>query len=139
MAGWFDIASTDNNHRRPLKSAKGPAADIESRAGLGPVIRGFCMRLYSDLARRVRAASVVFAMLVAAAVAQSEDAPPRVIAGTNGEAEVIFNNNCVVYFDARGRETNHGSKCSAAARDRARVAIDAYRREQGLGGNHGGG
>jgi hypothetical protein len=58
--------------------------------------------------------------------------PPEIMMGKNREAEVIFKNNCVVYYDARGRRTNKLSACTNDQVRRADQAIAAYRQEQGL-------
>jgi hypothetical protein len=58
--------------------------------------------------------------------------PPEVMMGTNGEGEVIFKNNCVVYFDKRGRRTNSLPACSSEQVSRAADAMASYRREQGM-------
>lgn len=59
-------------------------------------------------------------------------APPQLIAGSNGEAEVVFKNDCVVYYDRRGRRTNVSPKCQGSQVTKADQALRAYRREQGL-------
>ena len=58
--------------------------------------------------------------------------PPEIMMGKNREAEVIFKNNCVVYYDARGQRTNKLSACTNDQVRRADQAIAAYRREQGF-------
>lgn len=60
-------------------------------------------------------------------------APPEIIAGTNGEAEVIFKNNCVVYYNARGQRKSNLPACKADQIRQADGAISSYRKEQGLG------
>lgn len=70
------------------------------------------------------------------------DRPPEIIAGRNGEAEVVFANNCVVYYNARGRRTDSQRACRDRQIQQADQAMAAYRREQGLdgsSGDHGGG
>jgi hypothetical protein len=57
--------------------------------------------------------------------------PPRIIAGTNREGEVIFSNNCVVQYDPRGRRRDSNRNCNADQVRRADVAMSSYRREQG--------
>jgi hypothetical protein len=52
--------------------------------------------------------------------------------GTNGEGEVIYKNNCVVYFDKRGRRTSNLPACNQGQIDRAIDAMASYRREQGM-------
>jgi len=59
-------------------------------------------------------------------------APPQVMVGGNGEGEVIFNNNCVVYYDKRGRRTSSLPACSSKQLNRAADAMASYRREQGM-------
>jgi hypothetical protein len=52
--------------------------------------------------------------------------------GGNGEGEVIFRNNCVVYYDKRGRRTSSLPACSQGQINRAADAMASYRREQGM-------
>ncbi len=61
-----------------------------------------------------------------------EHAPPQIMMGSNGEGEVIFNNNCVVYYDKRGRRTSNQPACSSRQLNRAADAMASYRREQGM-------
>jgi hypothetical protein len=61
----------------------------------------------------------------------NDNSPPEIIAGTNREAEVIFRNNCVVYFNAQGRRYQQQPSCNPGQLRRAEVAMSAYRREQG--------
>jgi hypothetical protein len=70
------------------------------------------------------------------------DRPPEIIAGRNGEAEVVFSNNCVVYYNDRGRRTDSQRACRDRQLRQADEAMAAYRREQGLDdrpADHGGG
>ncbi len=60
------------------------------------------------------------------------NSPPQIMVGGNGEGEVIFKNNCVVYYDKRGRRTGSLPACSQGQVDRAADAMAAYRREQGM-------
>lgn len=79
---------------------------------------------------------VAIACLVAAAhpaSAMSQE-PPRIFAGTNGEIEATYTNNCVVYYDASGRQTQSNANCSSDQVRRADIGVEAYRREQGLDG-----
>lgn len=73
------------------------------------------------------------AMILSAAPALAQDAP-RIFAGTNGEIEATFSNNCVVYYDADGRRKSANSNCSSSQRSRADTGVAAYRREQGMNG-----
>jgi hypothetical protein len=57
--------------------------------------------------------------------------PPEIIMGTNREGEVIYRNNCVVYYDASGRRWKQPS-CSGNQVRQADVAMAVYRREQGM-------
>ncbi|AFL75118.1 hypothetical protein [Thiocystis violascens] len=57
------------------------------------------------------------------------DRPPRVIAGKNGESEVVFRNDCVVYYDRRGRRTEALPRCNGNQLMEADQAMRAYRRE----------
>jgi len=61
-----------------------------------------------------------------------DGSPPEIMVGTNGEGEVIYKNNCVVYFDKRGRRTSNLPACSQGQIDRAINAMASYRREQGM-------
>ena len=60
------------------------------------------------------------------------EAPPQVMLGKNREGEVIFTNNCVVYYDAGGQRTNSLSTCNGDQVRRADDAIARTRREQGM-------
>jgi len=62
----------------------------------------------------------------------NDHAPPQIMVGGNGEGEVIFNNNCVVYYDKHGRRTSSLPACSSKQVDRAANAMASYRREQGM-------
>ena len=57
---------------------------------------------------------------------------PRVIVGKNNEGEVIFKNDCVVYYDARGHQKKKNEKCSKSQAGQADAAMARYRREQGI-------
>ena len=61
-----------------------------------------------------------------------DGSPPEIMVGTNGEGEVIYKNNCVVYFDKRGRRTSNLPACNQGQIDRAIDAMASYRREQGM-------
>jgi hypothetical protein len=61
-----------------------------------------------------------------------DGSPPEIMVGTNGEGEVIYKNNCVVYFDKRGRRTSNLPACKQGQVDRAIDAMASYRREQGM-------
>jgi len=61
-----------------------------------------------------------------------DGSPPQIMVGTNGEGEVIYKNNCVVYFDKRGRRTSNLPACNQGQIDRAIDAMASYRREQGM-------
>jgi hypothetical protein len=58
--------------------------------------------------------------------------PPQIMVGGNGEGEVIFKNNCVVYYDKHGRRKSSLPACSSEQISRAADAMAAYRREQGM-------
>ena len=62
----------------------------------------------------------------------NDHAPPQIMVGGNGEGEVIFKNNCVVYYDKRGRRTSSLPACSSKQLNRAADAMASYRREQGM-------
>lgn len=59
------------------------------------------------------------------------DDTPEIMAGTNREAEVIFRNNCVVYYTASGRRSRQQPSCLPDQVRRADDAMARYRREQG--------
>jgi len=61
-----------------------------------------------------------------------DGAPPQIMVGSNGEGEVIFKNNCVVYYDKHGRRTSNLPACSSKQLNRAADAMASYRREQGM-------
>ncbi len=62
----------------------------------------------------------------------SNDAPPEIIMGTNGEGEVIFRNNCVAYYNAQGRRYKQQPNCNPGLIRQADAAMASYRREQGM-------
>jgi len=63
----------------------------------------------------------------------SNDSPPEIIMGSNGEGEVTFGNTrCVVYYDAKGRRKNSLPACSRDQIQRADRGMASYRREQGM-------
>lgn len=63
------------------------------------------------------------------------DEVPQIIAGTNGEGEVIYQrNNCVVYYDASGYQTNSLPACSSVQVSHSDDAMASYRCEQGMDG-----
>jgi hypothetical protein len=59
------------------------------------------------------------------------DDTPEIMAGTNREAEVIFRNNCVVYYTSGGRRWKQQPSCMPEQVRRADDAMARYRREQG--------
>lgn len=62
----------------------------------------------------------------------SSDGTPRVITGKNNEAEVIFKNDCVIYYDAKGHRKSKNDKCSNSQASQADDAMTRYRREQNI-------
>jgi hypothetical protein len=60
----------------------------------------------------------------------SDDGSPRIIMGKNNEGEVIFKDDCVVYYDAKGHRKNKNDKCSKSQASQADDAMARYRREQ---------
>lgn len=58
--------------------------------------------------------------------------PPEIMIGRSGEAEAAFRNDCVVYYDRRGRRTDARPNCNDRQLDTADQAMRDYRREQGL-------
>lgn len=60
-----------------------------------------------------------------------EGPPPEIIAGGNGEAEAVFKNDCVVYYDPRGHRRDASPRCNGLQIDKADQSMRAYRREQG--------
>ncbi len=87
-------------------------------------------------ATRLTATLWLMAALVAAPAAVQAQHAPRIVPGPNGTADVVFRSDCVVSFDARGRESHHLARCSDEERARARAAIDDHRREQRPGGGN---
>jgi hypothetical protein len=61
-----------------------------------------------------------------------DGAPPQIMVGKNGEGEVIFKNDCVVYYDKHGRRTSSLPACSSKQINHAADAMASYRREQGM-------
>ena len=61
----------------------------------------------------------------------SGDEAPRIVMGKNNESEVIFRNDCVVYFDVKGRRKSMNDKCSKSQAGQADDAMARHRREQG--------
>ncbi len=79
-------------------------------------------------------ATVCIAVVATASPAAAQEAP-RIFAGTNGEIEATFSeNNCVVYYNARGQRERANNNCSRAQISRADSGVAAYRREQGMDG-----
>lgn len=56
---------------------------------------------------------------------------PQVFVGGNGEGEVTFSNNCVVYYDSRGHRKSKNNNCKSGQGSAADNAMAGYRREQG--------
>jgi hypothetical protein len=83
------------------------------------------------VSRRLIAPLVALAAVLLPSLASADTA--RIIVGGNGEGEVIFrDNDCVVYFDRRGRESDKGARCTRSQVLQANEAMDRYRRDQGL-------
>lgn len=84
----------------------------------------------------VRTYMFLFSSAAAASLATSAFAQeaPRIFAGTNGEIEATYQNNCVVYFKANGERREANSRCSRDQVRRADTGVAAYRREQGMDG-----
>jgi len=51
----------------------------------------------------------------------------------NGQAEVSYNNGCVVYYAKNGRRAHSRPGCSKSQERQADEAMAAYGRKQGLG------
>jgi hypothetical protein len=62
----------------------------------------------------------------------NDEATPEIIMGSNREGEVIFRNDCVVYYSAQGRRYRQQPKCDNYQVYQADQAMAAYRREQGM-------
>ena len=62
----------------------------------------------------------------------NDPTPPEIIMGTNREGEVIFRNNCVAYYNAKGRRWQQQPSCNANQLRQADQAMASYRREQGM-------
>lgn len=60
-----------------------------------------------------------------------DEPPPEIIAGSNREAEVVFRDNCVVYYASNGRRWRQQPNCTPEQVRRADGAMGSYRREQG--------
>ncbi|QGU32459.1 hypothetical protein [Thermochromatium tepidum] len=58
--------------------------------------------------------------------------PPEIMMDRNGEAEAVFRNDCVVYYDRLGRRTEARPNCNDRQLDIADQAMRDYRRAQGL-------
>ena len=56
---------------------------------------------------------------------------PEIFMGSNGEGEVTFNNNCVVYYNSRGQRTSKNNNCQGGQGRTADDAMQRHRREQG--------
>lgn len=78
-------------------------------------------------------AAIGLAAVFTPATISAQEAP-RIFAGTNGEIEATFSNNCVVYYNASGRQTNSNDNCTHDQVRRADIGVDSYRREQGMDG-----
>ena len=87
--------------------------------------------------RRILMASSVCVLGIAAVPASAQE-PPRIFAGGNGEIEATYSqNNCVVYYDARGHRKSANRNCDRSQVARADAGVAAYRREQGMNGHVG--
>lgn len=66
----------------------------------------------------------------------SGNSTPEVIMGRNGEGEVIFNNDCVVYYNSNGRRLSKNDNCGSGQGGRADDAMADYRRNNHSSGNY---
>ncbi|MXO59301.1 hypothetical protein GRI89_07075 [Altererythrobacter salegens] len=82
---------------------------------------------------RITMAMALTVAVVPLAQAQAQEAP-QIYAGSNGEIEATYSNNCVVYYDANGNRRESNPNCSRNQVSRADTGVAAYRREQGLEG-----
>lgn len=80
--------------------------------------------------------SVGFAAMLGPATVSAQEAP-QIFAGSNGEIEATYSNNCVVYYDANGRQTKSNANCTDEQVRRAETGVRAYRSEQGMDGYEG--
>jgi len=64
------------------------------------------------------------------AAAADDDGSPRVISGRNGETEVIFPNDCIVYFDRRDQQIAQLRPCRSGQLRQAERSIEWYRRRE---------
>lgn len=85
---------------------------------------------------RLYTPAILTAAILWSGSAQAQEVP-RIFAGTNGEIEATYTNNCVVYYDASGRQKQSNSNCSNEQVRRADTGVAAYRREQGMDGHAG--
>ena len=87
------------------------------------------MHTYSS----TRVAAALIALAVFLAVPPAKASTPEVIAKRNGETEVVFReNNCVVYYDARGRLVRANNNCRRQQKQQADAAHMQFRSEQGV-------
>ncbi|MDT7836730.1 beta/gamma crystallin family protein [Aquabacterium sp. OR-4] len=60
-----------------------------------------------------------------------EESAPEIFAGNNREAEVVFRDNCIVYYAASGRRWRQLANCTPEQLRRADAAMASFRRAQG--------
>ncbi|MEM6488945.1 MAG: hypothetical protein AAF677_11880, partial [Pseudomonadota bacterium] len=58
---------------------------------------------------------------------------PTVAATPEGRTEVVFDNDCAVIYDPRGRRLRATMQCTDDQVGRADLANEAWRRDNGLG------
>lgn len=61
---------------------------------------------------------------------------PEIFMGSNGEGEVTFNNNCVVYYNSQGRRTSKNNNCNSGQGRTADDAMARYRRDHRMSNSY---
>ena len=79
-------------------------------------------------------AALLAAIAISPMSAAHAQEAPRIFAGSNGELEATFDNNCVVYYRSDGYRRDANSNCSSGQIASADVGVRSYRREQGMDG-----
>ena len=81
--------------------------------------------------RSTHVAAALIALTVFFAALPAKASTPEVVTKRNGETEVVFReNNCVVYYDARGRLVRANDNCRRQQKQQANAAHMQYRSEQ---------
>ncbi len=81
--------------------------------------------------RSTHVAAALIALTVFIAALPAKASTPEVVTKRNGETEVVFReNNCVVYYDARGRLVRANDNCRRQQKQQANAAHMQYRSER---------